>query len=133
MGGRVIPARCAQRAGRRFVGRSPFMTLATRLRQLWLGFERPEPKRVPVLPLVGYEQEGGVSMTKGGAAHAIRLYVEALLAVPPELRRVGHGGPPASLYARLRNVVAGLWPRGWQCSRDWPRLLPASLNCAGSA
>ena len=92
-------------------------------RQLWLGFEQPEPKRVPVLPLVAYEQEGGVSMTKGlGAAHAIRLYVEALLAVPPELRRVGHG-PPASLYARLRNVVAGLWPRGWQCSRDWPRLL----------
>ena len=90
---------------------------------LWLGFEQPEPKRVPVLPLVAYEQEGGVSMTKGlGAAHAIRLYVEALLAVPPELRRVGHG-PPASLYARLRNVVAGLWPRGWQCSRDWPRLL----------
>ena len=61
------------------------MTLATRPRQLWLGFERPEPKRVPVLPLVGYEQEGGVSMTKGGAAHAIRLYVEALLAVPPEV------------------------------------------------
>ena len=50
-------------------------------RQLWLGFEQPEPERVPVLPLVAYEQEGGVSMTKGlGAAHAIRLYVEALLA-----------------------------------------------------
>ena len=27
MGGRVIPSRCEQRAGRRFVGRSPFMTL----------------------------------------------------------------------------------------------------------
>ena len=27
MGGRVIPARCEQRAGRRFVGCSPFMTL----------------------------------------------------------------------------------------------------------
>ena len=92
-------------------------------RQLWLGFEQPGPKRVPVLPLVAYEHEGGVSMTKGvGAAHAIRLYVEALLAVPPESRRVGQG-PPASLYARLRNVVAGLWPRGWQRSRDWPRLL----------
>ena len=92
--------------------------------QLWLEFEQPEPNKcVPVLPLTAYEQEGGVSMTKDlGAAHAIRLYVEALLAVPPELRRVGHG-PPASLYARLRDVVAGLWPRGWQRSRDWPRLL----------
>ena len=43
---------------------------------------------MPVLPLIAYEQEGGVSMTRDlGAAHAIRLYVEALLAVPPELRR----------------------------------------------
>ena len=62
-------------------------------------------------------------MTRGrGAAHAIRLYVEALLAVPPELRRVGYG-PPATLRCTLREVVSGLWPRGWQRGRDWPRLL----------
>ena len=92
-------------------------------RQLWLGFEQPEPDRVPVLPLVAFDARGGPSMTQGrGAAHAIRLYVEALLAVPPELRRVGYG-PPANLHARLREVVAGLWPRGWQRGRDWPRLL----------
>ena len=91
-------------------------------RQLWLGFEQPEPDRVPVLPLVAFDRRGGPSMTQGrGAAHAIRLYVEALLSLPPELRRTG--GPPVSLHARLREVVAGLWPRGWQRNRDWPRLL----------
>ena len=91
--------------------------------QLWLGFERPEPDAVPVLPLVTFDARGGTSMTRGrGAAHAIRLYVEALLAVPPELRRVGYG-PPATLRCTLREVVSGLWPRGWQRGRDWPRLL----------
>ena len=93
------------------------------LRQLWLGFEQPEPDRVPVLPLVAFDRHGGPSMTQGrGAAHAIRLYVETLLSLPPRLRRVGYG-PPASLHARLRDVVAGLWPRGWHRARDWPRLL----------
>ena len=92
-------------------------------RQLWLGFEQPEPDRVPVLPLVAFDRRGGVSMTRGpGAAHAIRLYVEALLALPADLRRAGYG-PPVSLHAKLRNVVAGLWPRGWQRGRDWPRLM----------
>ena len=92
-------------------------------RQLWLGFKQPEPEHVPVLPLVAFDRRGGVSMTRGaGAAHAIRLYVEALLAVPPDLRRVGYG-PPAALRCKLRDVVAGLWPRGWNRGRDWPRLL----------
>ena len=91
-------------------------------RQLWLGFEQTNGA-VPVLPLVTFDARGGTSMTRGrGAAHAIRLYVEALLAVPPELRRVGYG-PPAALRCKLRDVVAGLWPRGWQRGRDWPRLL----------
>ena len=90
-------------------------------RQLWLGFEQPEPDRVPVLPLVAFDRRGGVSMTSGaGAAHAIRLYVEALLAVPPDRR---NDGSPIPLRAKLRDVVAGLWPRGWQRGRDWPRLL----------
>lgn len=52
----------------------------------------------------------------------VRLYVETLLAVPPELRRIGSGAP-AVLRAKVRDVVAGLWPRGWQRGRDWPRLL----------
>ena len=90
-------------------------------RQLWLGFEQPEPDRVPVLPLVAFDRRGGVSMTSGaGAAHAIRLYVEALLAVPPDRR---NDGLPIPLRAKLREVVEGLWPRGWQRGRDWPRLL----------
>ena len=89
-------------------------------RQLWLGFEQPEPD-VPVLPLVAFDRRGGVSMTSGaGAAHAIRLYVEALLALPPDRR---NDGSPIPLRAKLRDVVTGLWPRGWQRGRDWPRLL----------
>ena len=89
-------------------------------RQLWLGFEQPEPD-VPVLPLVAFDRRGGISMTSGaGAAHAIRLYVEALLAVPPDRR---NDGSPIPLRAKLRDVVTGLWPRGWQRGRDWPRLL----------
>ena len=89
-------------------------------RQLWLGFEQPEHD-VPVLPLAAFDRHGGVSMTSGaGAAHAIRLYVEALLAVPPDRRNDGSAIP---LRAKLRDVVAGLWPRGWQRGRDWPRLL----------
>ena len=89
-------------------------------RQLWLGFEQPEPD-VPVLPLVAFDRRGGISMTSGaGAAHAIRLYVEALLAVPPDRRNDGSSIP---LRAKLRDVVTGLWPRGWQRGRDWPRLL----------
>lgn len=92
-------------------------------RQLGLDFGHPEPDRVPVLPLVAFDARGGVSMTSGaGAAHAIRLYVEALLEMPQEMRRGGYGAP-VSLHARLRDVVAGLWPRGWQRGRDWPRLL----------
>ena len=42
--------------------------------------------------------------------------------MPPELRRIGSGAP-AVLRAKVRDVVAGLWPRGWQRGRDWPRLL----------
>ena len=59
------------------------------LRQLWLGSSNRSPR---ACRCCAYDQEDGVSVTKGrGAAHAIRLYVEALLAVPPELRRVGRG------------------------------------------
>ena len=96
------------------------MTGGSESRQLCLGFEQPEPD-VPVLPLVAFDRHGGVSMTSGsGAAHAIRLYVEALLAVPPDRRNEEY---PIPLRAKLRDVVAGLWPRGWQRGRDWPRLL----------
>ncbi len=101
----------------------PFDGAGEAPRQLWRGFEHAGPDRVPVLPLVSWDARGGSSMTRGrGAALGVRLYVETLLAVPPELRRIGSGAP-AVLRAKVRDVVAGLWPRGWQRGRDWPRLL----------
>ena len=126
----VLPGTLAGRAG----GLRPLVTADQRHlpfalgggeapKQLWLGFAHAGPEQVPVLPLVSWDRRGGVSMTRGpGAAHAVRLYVEALLAVPPELRRVGFGAP-AALHCTLRELVAGLWPRGWNRGRDWPRLM----------
>ena len=65
---------------------------------------------------------GGVSMTKGrGAAIGIRLHIETLLSVPPDLRR-SHG-PPVAVRCTLRQLTEALWPRGWQRGRDWPRLV----------
>ena len=87
------------------------------------GIEPVQPSPVPVLPFVAmFDRAGGTSMTKGrGAALGMRLYVETLLALPPELRRTT--GPPVILTCSLRQLVGALWPRGWQRGRDWPRLM----------
>ena len=87
------------------------------------GIEPLRPSPVPVLPLVmPYEAAGGSSMTRGrGAALPLRLFVEVLMAVPPELRRTDNG-PPTSVTCQLRQLAAALWPRGWQRGRDWPKL-----------
>ena len=92
-------------------------------RQLWLGFEQPEPDRVPVLPLVAFDRGGGVSMTRGpGAAHTIRLYVEALLTLPANLRRAGYG-PSA-----CTSSCVTCRPRGWQRGRIRHEPLSASSS-----
>jgi hypothetical protein len=87
------------------------------------GIEPVQPSPVPVLPFVAmFDRAGGTSMTRGrGAALGMRLYVETLLALPPELRRTT--GPPVILTCTLRQLVGALWPRGWQRGRDWPRLM----------
>ena len=87
------------------------------------GIEPVQPSPVPVLPFVAmFDRAGGTSMTRGrGAALGMRLYVETLLALPPELRRTT--GPPIILTCTLRQLVGALWPRGWQRGRDWPRLM----------
>ena len=87
------------------------------------GIEPVHPSPVPVLPFVAmFDRAGGTSMTRGrGAALGMRLYVETLLALPPELRRTT--GHPVILTCTLRQLVGALWPRGWQRGRDWPRLM----------
>ena len=126
--------------------RQPLIVVAGDVRQLPLGFvgsdrlltdptpatlpgiEPVQPSPVPVLPIVThYEAAGGSSLTRGrGAALPLRLFVEAVIAVPPELRRTS--GPPALVTCTLRQLVGALWPRGWQRGRDWPRLMTGLME-----
>ena len=87
------------------------------------GIEPLQPGPVPVLPIVDrFDRAGGASIaTGGGASHALRLFVECVMAVPAAARR--SKGPPAVLTCTLRQLAQGLWTRGWQRGRDWPRLL----------
>ena len=77
------------------------------------GIEPLRPSPVPVLPLVmPYEAAGGSSMTRGrGAALPLRLFVEVLMAVPPELRRTDNG-PPTSVTCKLRQLPLHSGPAG---------------------
>ena len=67
---------------------------------------------VPSLPLVLFDtamQGGAGTKARGrGAPLALRLWVEALLSVPPK-ERAG----PTRLRVKLRDLVAALWPGGW--------------------
>ena len=75
---------------------------------------------VPCLPLALYGAGGGTMQTRGrGAPVAQRLFIEALLAVG-RLDRVP--GNTAKLSASLRDLVAWIWPNGWQRYRDLPAL-----------
>ncbi len=133
----VMPRTTAGKSG----GTRPLVVVSADVRQLPLGLvgtdrfqtepasetlpgiEPLRPSPVPVLPLVmPYEAAGGSSMTRGrGAALPLRLFVEVLMAVPPELRRTDNA-PPTSVTCKLRQLAAALWPRGWQRGRDWPKL-----------
>lgn len=133
----TLPGTLTDRSG----GTRPLVTVTGDLRQLSLGFhdtnrfhtepdqlslpgiEPVQPSPVPVLPFVApFDRAGGTSMTQGrGAAHSLRLFVETLLAIPPELRR--STGTPTALTCTLRQLRDALWPRGWQRGRDWPRLM----------
>ena len=58
-------------------------------RQLWLGFEQPEP----VLPLVAFDARGGVSMTSGaGAAREIHAVVNRVVESQRQTNRVRADG-----------------------------------------
>ena len=131
----TLPGTLTDRNG----GTRQLVTVTGDMRQLSLGFydanhtepdqlplpgiEPVQPSPVPVLPFVApFDHAGGTSMTQGrGAAHSLRLFVETLLAVPPELRR--STGTPTAMTCTLRQLRDALWPRGWQRGRDWPRLM----------
>ena len=131
----ILPGTLTDRNG----GTRQLVTVTGDMRQLSLGFhdanhtepdqlplpgiEPVQPSPVPVLPFVApFDHAGGTSMTQGrGAAHSLRLFVETLLAIPPELRR--STGTPTAMTCTLRQLRDALWPRGWQRGRDWPRLM----------
>ena len=92
--------------------------------QAWLPGLAPEPSGlVPSLPLVLWDAAGGMNMARGrGAPLALRLWVEAMLAVPNG-KRHWHA---TRVTCTLANLVAGLWPHGsYRRGKDLPKLVRA--------
>ena len=90
--------------------------------QAWLPGLAPEPSGlVPSLPLILWDAAGGMSMARGrGAPLALRLWVEAMLAVPSG-KRHWHA---TRVTCTLRDLVDGLWPNGsYRRSKDLPKLV----------
>ena len=92
--------------------------------QAWLPGLAPEPSGlVPSLPLILWDAAGGMSMARGrGAPLALRLWVEAMLAVPNGKRH----WRATRVTCTLRDLVEGLWPNGsYRRSKDLSKLVRA--------
>lgn len=91
----------------------------------------PEKPLVQSLPLLLFDAGGGESLTQGnGAPVPLRLFVDIMLCLPQEIRRlVGH----QRMFATLRQLRDAIWPNGWQRGRDYPKLVRAmdSLTTSG--
>ena len=88
------------------------------------GLEPPSEKPiVRSLPLVLFDAGGGESLTQGnGAPVALRLFVDILLCLPPEIRR---NARLQKVFFTLRQLRDAIWPNGWQRGRDYPKLVHA--------
>ena len=81
---------------------------------------------VPVLPIRLYDlATRGQPPSRRGAPLAQRMFFETLLSVG-RLDRVP--GQTARLDVKLRDLVAWLWPKGWQRNRDLPKLRRALIE-----
>ena len=93
------------------------------------GLEPPLSALVPALPLSLYDIAGGPRGDRGrGAPVAQRLFFEVLLSVG-RLDRIP--GQTATLSVSLRELIAWIWPNGWQRNRDMPKLQRALLELDG--
>ena len=96
------------------------------------GLAPPEKSLVQSLPLLLFDAGGGESLTQGnGAPVQLRLFVDIMLCLPPEIRRiVGHH---QRMFVTLRQLRDAIWPNGWQRGRDYPKLVRAmnSLTTSG--
>ena len=103
----MVSGKAAERDGRRTGGR--LFTLAARPSedgQLVLpGFDNPEIIG-PCLPLALYDLGEGPGSTSRGAPLALRVWIEAILAVPVSWR-----GGPVRIEMTWRDFMRYLWPR----------------------
>ena len=120
---KVIETRPERRAGMLFGGVHDGRRVTDVALELPLWPDTPAAKRVPLLDIV--DLAGVPVMAKGrGAPLPNRLFLRALASIAPEDRR----REIARLALTVREFRNGLFPRGWERRRDWPRLRHALLH-----
>ena len=130
---RILPSGCAMvpndhaKAGKLFAPAAHF-TGTGEAQGILPGFETQRSQ--PALPLNLYDMSGGPSNSRGrGAPLALRLWIEAILAIRLDDRGRGH----VVLRIAQRDLLLKIYPRGIPDRRYyWPRLYRAleSLNTA---
>ncbi len=87
----------------------------------WEGI--PVAKRCPVLDLL--DGAGVPVMAQGRGAPLVQRFIVRMMAsVAPDDRRFGS----VRMVLTVRELKDGLWPRGWQRGRDWPKLRDMLLH-----
>ena len=126
---RIMPASLAMaaggdhRAGKRYA-HAAHSVASEHGQSVMPGFQHE--RQAPALPLALYDLGLGASMrsnTNHAAPLALRLWVEAILAV---MQRDRHGDHPVTLEITLRQLLARLYPgRTPRPVEYWPRLMEA--------
>ena len=123
--GRIIPAKMAQANPTTDSRAGGIFSLAANSpdgQSVLPGFEVPIIG--PALPLQLYDLGNGPSSRSRSASLALRMFIEALLAVPQEHRGTGS---PVSYEVSLRDFLNWFWPdRKPTPSEYWPALMTAS-------
>ncbi len=87
-------------------------------------FQPKDEKRVPLLDLV--DRAGGAVLPQGpGVPLEARIIVRCLMCVRPGARQTF---PYHRIHMTLRDLVRGVYPRGFHRNTQWPRLRQALLN-----